>query len=231
MQHLEIPESPNNPYRLGRHVLHDSRSLAFALPALPIASLKSIRWERRIPVLNQGDLGQCTACSAVGWLGTDNARRKGFKAISRKILDERYAEDFYHEETQIDDFGGVWPPDDTGSNGLAIGKVLKARGLVSSYSHAFGLRAALSALQNGPILLGLPWHKASFEPSKKGNIRIRGSVVGGHEVIADEIDVKNRRVWITNSWGDWGVAGRGYFTWNALEKLLSDDGDVTVPLT
>ena len=49
--------SPTDP-RLGRHVLHDPRSLRYAHGVLPKAAIRSVDWVRRAPVFDQGQLGR-----------------------------------------------------------------------------------------------------------------------------------------------------------------------------
>ena len=51
-----IPEHPGAG-RLGRHVRHDPRSLRYLYPAREVSGLVSVRHQRYIPVLDQGDLG------------------------------------------------------------------------------------------------------------------------------------------------------------------------------
>ncbi|SBW18567.1 hypothetical protein FDG2_0722 [Candidatus Protofrankia californiensis] len=226
-----LPEAPGSPHRLGRHVHHDPQSLAYAAPALPYAALKSIRWTRRIDVLDQGDLGSCTGNAAVGWLGTDNVHRQGLaSAPSGHLLDETYAVDVYAYATDVDNVPGEYPPEDTGSTGLAVAKVLKHRGFIQRYRHAFGLRSTLSALQSGPVLLGTVWLEEMFQPTTDGELTPDGAQAGGHEIVLDEIDVERRRVWLTNSWSaEWGVDGRAWLSWDHLGYLLGQQGDVVVP--
>src|SRR5690242_14977225 len=109
--HREVlKEAPYNPHRTGRHVVHDERSFSYAYFAIPYGALKSVRWDRRIPVLDQGSIGSCTANAATGWLGTDNAKRRGLQEVAGLSLDEQYALGFYHDETVADSIGGVYPP-------------------------------------------------------------------------------------------------------------------------
>jgi hypothetical protein len=51
----EIDEFPGAG-RLGRHVLHDSRSLEYTI-AENFAAITSVLWKRDIPVLDQGNVG------------------------------------------------------------------------------------------------------------------------------------------------------------------------------
>ncbi|MCK9896987.1 hypothetical protein [Frankia sp. AgB32] len=228
---VRIPERPDNPHRLGRHVAHDPRSARYAVAGAPTSTLVSRRWTRRIPVLDQGDLGSCTGNAAAGWLGTDNAIRQGVTTVDGVAVDEAYAVQLYSAATRLDDIDGDYPPTDTGSDGLSVAKALQAAGIARGYQHAFSLQATLTALATaGPVLLGTVWLQAMFEPAKDGRLTPRGAVAGGHEYLADEIDVERRRVWITNSWAEsWGIGGRAYLTWDDLATLLDQQGDVTVP--
>ncbi|WP_239404627.1 hypothetical protein [Frankia sp. Cj3] len=226
------PLGAARPFRLGRHVHHDPRSLAYGAPALPYAALRSVRWTRRIAILDQGDLGSCVGNAAAGWLGTDNAARRGMTHTpGGKIVDEAYARDLYARATQTDAIPGEYPPDDTGSTGLAVAKALRSGGLIRRYEHAFGLRATLSALSTlGPVLLGITWFEAMFEPGVDGQLIPDGAPVGGHELLADEIDTVGQRVWLANSWSDkWGIGGRAWLSWEHLRYLLGLQGDVIAP--
>jgi hypothetical protein len=50
---------PTDP-RLGRHVVHDSRSLRYLAPARDLGTLVSIRHKVEIPIMDQGEVGSCT---------------------------------------------------------------------------------------------------------------------------------------------------------------------------
>ena len=230
-----IPELPIEGRRLGRHVNHDPRSLAFQVVAGPRGALVSVRHERHIPVLDQGELGSCTGNAAEGALGTSPL----YEAIPTGVLrptgdaqaDEKQAVTLYAAATSLDSYGGEYPPDDTGSDGLSVAKAAQKVGLISGYTHAFSLDAALTALQGGPVLTGVPWYSSFDEPARDGTISIKkGAFVrGGHEFVVDELDVERQRVGFTNSWGEsWGVGGRAYMSFDTWERLLKEDGDVTV---
>lgn len=221
---------PSTDPRLGRHVSHDDRSLRYGQPVLPRSAIQSVEWTRRCPVLDQGQIGSCTGEAAAGWVGTDNAARRGNPGI-----DQTTALDLYHWATELDEFDGQYPPDDTGSSGLGAAKALQQAGYVTSYTHAFTPQALTSALQSGPVLIGIPWYGSMSDPEPDGRIRVRTSsgLAGGHELLVDELEAEAGvalRVWVTNSWGEgWGVNGRAYLTGVDLAALLADDGDVTVP--
>jgi hypothetical protein len=209
-------------FSLGRLVLHDPRSLEYPVAGLPISSLKSIRWTRRSPILDQLALGSCTGNAAAGWLATDNIWRTGSATIT-----EADAVKLYSEATHLDqDKAEAYPPTDSGSTGLGLAKALKARQAITSYRHAFSLQACLTALQKGPVALGISWHEASFAPAKDGKVSIAGPVADSHEIVLDEIDVANKTAWFSNPWSSkWAVQGRAYFAWSDLDSLLQDQGD------
>lgn len=229
--HVELLHQSTGTHRprTGRHIVHDPRSRHFPVDQHldAKAPLVSKQWTRRASVLNQGQIGSCTGNAAAGWVGTDNAARPGLKSVH-----EALALKLYGLATQLDSVPGTYPPTDTGSSGLAVAKALKQLGYATKYTHAFTLDAALRAIsQLGPVLLGISWHDASFTPDPDGRVRITGPVDGGHEIIADGIDVEGKRVWCTNSWArSWGDAGRFYLTFDDLAALLKQGGDVTVPI-
>lgn len=218
-------------YRLGRHVNHDSRSLLYQVKAEDPSTLKSIRHPRSIPVLDQRSLGSCTGNAGTGNLGTGLFWAQGLTVLNPTDAgkDEQYAVALYSDATKIDPYRGAYPPTDTGSDGLSIAKVLKARGLISGYLHATSLEAFLTALSQGPVIAGLAWREDMFNVDQTGRIKITGAVAGGHEIVFDQLDVENKRAWFTNSWGpSWGINGRAYLTWDDMATLLADSGDVTV---
>lgn len=232
--------------RLGRVVIHDSRARLFAAPEPEnLDALTSVRHKSRIPVLDQGDLGCCTGVSAVKclsygslWDGTvpASASSAGVPVTwARDVLSEtdadadtQYGIGVYSDATRIDPWEGAWPPVDTGSNGASVAKVLKGRGLISGYVHAFSLYAALGLLAKQAVITGIGWTDDMFEPKASGEIVPTGTSAGGHEVVVDELDVNRRRVWIQNQWSPrWGQDGRAWLSWDAYGTLLDDNGDVT----
>lgn len=247
--------SPSGFY-YGRHIHHDSRSWDYRVPRrgpLKITDLKSVRWQRHCPVFDQNiprmvdgyqvpALGDCVANTAVGLMGTDP-----YYSLYSALLQQPYPLSdagvvrAYEDITAGDPFPGYYKlgdpsSQDTGSDGLSAGKQLKAVGAISGWLTAMGLQDALAALQVAPCALGIFVYDSMEEPSAAGEMKIaRGAKqVGGHEIILDELDAENRRVWIQNSWGaSWGIAGRAWMTYATLQRLLREQGDVVqfVPMT
>lgn len=246
---VQLIEQRHRPGRhLGRHVEHDPRSLAFAHGVLPTSAIKSVSWTRRIPILDQGDLGSCTGNAATGALGTDSAGRTaatsvtitaagaaashGLFAPGARQLDETFAVALYGLATILDGISGQYPPTDTGSTGVGVAKALQALGLASSYTHAFSIAALNSALQAGPVLIGVNWYNSMFDPRSDGQIVVdtKSGLAGGHELELNAYDAATGEYQVPNSWASsWGVDGCGYFTTASLTQLLSQQGDVTVP--
>lgn len=237
-------------YALGRarNVQHDPRSLNYAVGVLPKSAIRSVRWTRRAPVFDQGQIGSCTGNAAAGLIGTDSATRQGFTSITITAeqaaatqgvftagtydVNEDLAVRCYTLNTLLDGYPGAYPSQDTGSDGLAAAKTLKALGAADTYKHAFSLSALDSALQSGPVMLGTEWVNSMFDPAADGRLKVTrtSGVAGGHEYIVDEIDTTNGIYWIQNSWGtSWGREGRAYVARADLQWLLSQQGDVTAP--
>ena len=244
-QHLH---ETGSPFRLGRHVEHDPRSLAYAHGVLPKSAIKSVEWTRRIPILDQGNLGSCCGNAGTGVLGTDSAGRTASTSVTISAagaaashglftagvhqLDEAFAVALYSLATTLDGISGTYPPTDTGSTGLGVAKALKALGLAGSYTHAFSLAALNSALQSGPVMIGVTWYNSMFDPKNDGQIVVNpaSGVAGGHELELNAFDATTGEYQVPNSWNEtWGRNGYGYFTTAALSSLLSQQGDVTVP--
>lgn len=212
--------------RLGRHVFHDSRSRRFDLAETAGSKLPTtpIRWHRRGPIFDQGDLGCCTACAALGLMMTE-------LFADGTVYTLTDAHDFYSAETRLDGVPGTYPPDDTGSNGLAAMKVLRRRGQIKAYAHAFSPYTAVAALTRGPIAVGTLWLNSMFNPVD-GRIAVdrRSAIAGGHEYVIDGWDPSTLRVHMTNSWGEsWGVDGGAEIDFSDLAWLLGQQGDAVQP--
>lgn len=219
--------------RLGRHVDHDERSRAYDIEQLLGAGKLPtgvVEHHRHIPALQQGNLGDCTGNALVGALMTDPLYRKGSEALG-----EPDAVEIYEKATLLDNVPGSYPPDDTGSSGLAVCKAAKQMGLLSSYRHAFSWTSALRALAQTPIIVGVSWYDSFDEPDAHGFVSItpQAQVRGGHEFELVGFDADARTVHAVNSWGThWGLHGRFTFGWDDLERLLSkaEQGDATIPI-
>jgi hypothetical protein len=227
--------------RLGRNQWLDARSLAYMVEndvqAMSTA-LHNQEWERVLVILDQGHLGSCTGNAGTGALGT----QPFYDAVGQKVLPapndgeaaEKFAVSLYSDATQVDGYPGVYPPDDTGSSGLAICKVLTARGTIRGYNWARTAYGFLTLLQAGPVLQGMPWYEAFFHPDNNGFIDsdphwASSGVAGGHEVEAFGVELNTRDAFdsvilYANSWGTgWGDAGRFRMRLRTYEQLTGVD--------
>lgn len=205
---------------LGRHINHDPRSWAYAYEeGVPVSK----RHISNTEVLNQGNLGSCTGNAATKCLSYEPFWTGDW------TLDEDFAVKVYSAATRIDPYNGYYPPDDTGSDGLSVAKVLKSQNFISGYQHGFSAAAVYTALGKQPVIVGTDWYTNQFYPDDDGRLNITGQLEGGHEYVLDEVDVQNKRVWMQNSWGDgWGIEGRAYYTFDDFATLLGRGGDCVV---
>jgi hypothetical protein len=236
--------------RLGRHVRHDSRSERYAVGVLPKHAIKKVKWTRRIPILDQLQLGKCTAEAFTGAAGTDNAAgtgqtsvvlptsaatgSSGLRAGASYALDDTFSTAFYSLETEDDSYDGQYPPDDTGSDALGAMAAGKALDIVTSYQHAMSYAAAVSAIQSGALLWGTTFYNSMFDLDKNGYFVVtpKSGVAGGHEMVLTGYDPETDEWTGDNSWNEsWGpLDGSFKITGKNLTALLKDDGDVTLPV-
>lgn len=223
-----LSEQPVEGKPLGRHVNHDPRSLAYLVQS--DGTIVSKRWDRKTPILDQGNLGSCTGNAAIGVLGTEPY----YDTLPGSSLDEAAAITLYSVATKLDPYDGSFPPDDTGSDGLSVAKAAKAAGLISGYLHLTSVAACHTAIQSGPFIVGSDWYAGFDSPGPDFVVTITGTVRGGHEYECVGYDA-NVDLWeFVNSWGtSYGHQGRFFYSSMTFEKLLAANGDATsfVPIT
>jgi len=225
-----IPEIVGG-YRLGRHIEHDPRSIAYRVTRTAEA-WPTVRHHLAAPVLDQGGLGACTGFAAAACMSfyTDLADDL---PISDGIWHD-FARSLYSDATRLDPFPGEWPVDDTGSTGLAVAKAAQRGGYLSGYQHILEPAALAAALQEGPVIVGTYWYDSMFETDLNGLITVdfTSPIVGGHEYVLDE--VKPGFFGFRNSWGpEFGDNGRFYLAQSDFLRLLARSGDATklIPVT
>lgn len=227
-----LHEVESDAGRLGRHIEHDIRSVAFAVDA-GLATLMDLtprpkKWDRLSAILNQGGLGSCTGNAMCGWLGCSPHVTAADAALQ---YDEAYAVKLYELATTLDQVPGAYPPDDTGSSGLAVAKAAKQLDQISAYHHALTTRGLLRALQLQPVIIGITWYSSFDRPGADGTISLTSDayVRGGHEVLVRGWDGEN--LLADNSWGTgWGQNGSFKIPLSVWETLRRQGADVTVPI-
>lgn len=216
--------------RLGRHIEHDPRSRDYAYEVSAEGTLIAVEHKRHGSIFNQGNLGSCTGNALCGAKNTEPLYHQG----SSHLITESGAVDIYSLATRLDGISdGYYPPDDTGSSGLAVARAAKQQGIIGSYQHAFDMDAALAALQAGPVITGVSWYEGFDDPDIHGLVQISGQVRGGHEIVArgyvPATNPDDALILLDNSWGtSWGVSGRFYWSVGTWRQLLADGGDVTI---
>jgi len=211
----------------GRHIEHDDRSRDHAVELEELFAPRSVLWNRYADIFDQGQLGSCTGNAITGALAC--APFCGSRADAARY-DEAYAVDVYSAATRIDHVPGEYPPDDTGSSGLAVAKVVKREGLISRYGHAFTTLGLLHAIQHQPLIVGVSWFEGFDQPDEYGRVTIAGQVRGGHEIVVRGYEHgqndRDSYLFLDNSWGpQWGDAGSfrmSVYTWSQLREQGAD---------
>jgi hypothetical protein len=246
----------------------DPRSLAYTR-IYDGQPLHAREWEPTIPVLDQQDLisqgidtddwhphsgtvdalGSCTGNAGTAVLSCLLSKAEAAAArldTTDAAAAERFAISLYADATRADEWHRrQWPSEDCGSSGLGVAKVLKRRGLIQQYGHATTAHQLAVLLQTGPVLMGMPWHEAFFEPPASALLDdIRGwehsPLAGGHEVAVialDKVtigrtgvlDLRNTLLRIRNSWSaSWGDGGDFRMSL-AVYQALRDQIDLIQP--
>jgi hypothetical protein len=225
---LELPEVVVPDKRLGRHIRHDPRSLQYLVPKTDRP--ETIEWGRRIPILDQGNLGSCTGNALTGALGTS----PNFEALPPELqssLNEDFAIQAYSWGTAEDSYPGTYPPNDTGCDGLTLAQVAKEHGWTPGYTHITSLAAGYEAIKHGPFMTGVSWRSGMDRPNSEGVVRATGKVRGGHEPLVVGYNATTGLWKVANSWSDsWGKNGYFFLPDEDYDKLLREQGDATVVL-
>lgn len=170
--------------------------------------------------------GNCTGNAMAQALNTHPLHR-----ARTPYLTEADAVKLYSAATNLDDVPGAYPPQDTGSSGLAVAKAAQQAGYISAYTHAFGIDHVLAALMNGPLLVGTSWTQDMFTPDARHFVRPTGAVAGGHEYLLLGVNVERGYLTFLNSWGtSFGDRGRFHMTIDDFAGLLADQGDAVQPV-
>jgi hypothetical protein len=229
-----LPVPTETPYRLGRHVKHDDRSLDFAFPFLFPLVDKTTVWTYSEPVLNQMNTSSCTGNAMAGFFNTDYAaptrRAKGVPWMTETMALQFYGAATHEESDQTQ----WYPPNDNGSNGLDVAKAAVQMGWADRYQHAFEFSGFRAALQNQPVLVGTVWTNDMFSVDNNYQMHIGSladdNVAGGHEYLALEIHYDTRLLWFLTSWGAaFAKNGKFALSFDDFEALLSSQGDVIAP--
>lgn len=209
--------------RLGRNIVHDSRSRGFAMGLTPDRSTwvtKSLRIYDPLPNENQCH-GECTCCAQCMLFNTAHNRKTG------QVLRMDTAHKLYSLATSIDPFEGSWTSptwEDTGSSGLAAAKASQQLGLGGPYRFIFGgADEVVQTIMSGrTVSLGTAWYDGMFYPDSRNTIHPTGALAGGHQYVARGYVLSSDKVKIRCWWGDFRDV---LIKRTALNDLLMDNGD------
>jgi hypothetical protein len=220
---IDLPEVVKEGMRLGREVVHDELSFLYPAPMAP--EPKTTRHDYSGLPLDQGDLGSCTGNATVGLKDTTFFN-------SGTVYTEEDAVRIYSGATTLDNYKGSYPPNDTGSSGLAAVKfATKQEHWFAGYTHCFGLKHTLRTLTLQPCITGVSWYEGFDDPDNNGLEKIGGKSRGGHEFLLIGLDVEARHVYAMNSWGtSFAQKGVFHFSFDDFDRLLHENGDVTTGL-
>lgn len=192
---------------------------------------------RRGPLLDQGQRGACVGFSGTNFLRASPIRNRDIGQV--KDVRDSYALGLYEECQRVDEWDST-PPEE-GTSVDALGRVLKSRGLVSTYYWVTGSAEELAAvLSLQPAIMGTWWWSgmSAADQEPHGIALPTGRRLGGHAWLVDGYLPKatfgsTTDAWFRGyqSWGPWGVNNRGTF-WvprQAMETLLGDQGEAMVP--
>ena len=219
---LDVEVVEQHP-KLGRQKVHDSRSLAFPVSVVVDRS----KWQDKLvrlydPSVNPNQChGECTGCAKSMQLNAVGNRRSGV------VLDMAAAHNLYSLATTLDPWPDEWPPEDTGSSGLASAKAAQKLGLGAEYRHVFGgADEVVQLIQVGyAVSVGTWWYNDMFTPDTNKVITPTGSRVGGHQYIARGY-LKRKDLVVIRCW--WGEFRDAYISRGHLNELLHDGGDAHI---
>lgn len=203
-----------------RHVQFDERSRAFPIRAVVPKRFRSFTWA----VSAYLDQGQEGACVGFGWAHELSAR----PVVIRNVTNA-FAHDHIYKVAQTLD---EWPGEAyEGTSVIAGAQAVVKLGGMTQYRWGFGLDdMRLGIGHEGPCVQGLNWYDGMFETDAKGFIHPTGALAGGHCVCTFANNEKDRFFRIRNSWGiDWGVNGSCKISYDDMEKLLHENGEVCFP--
>lgn len=193
---------------------------------------RPVMWEEGV-VLDQGSEGACVGFAWTAELLTTPVRPETQPLVASA---NRQAVRYYKRAQKLDQ----WPGEDySGTSVLAGAKVIKEEGLIESYRWCFSVEEIRDAVINeGPVVLGIPWYESMYNTTRDGLVTIAGPQVGGHAILITGYSPVKTIGGVTlevfrwrNSWGEsYGVSGSGYITVKDLRRLMGEGGEACVPM-
>lgn len=200
-------------YGLGRLRSVDERDSLYPLKVRK-AELRSYKYYRTGPVLDQGATPTCVGHAWRQWLSSAVMMTKGgFSAF-----------DIYDGAKQNDEWGGE-NYDGTSVRGGA--KFLQQSGRIVEYQWAQTLDDMKKWLLSGSgtLVAGTNWYTDMFSPDSMNFLIPSGRIAGGHAYLLIGYSSQRDSFRMINSWGaDWGDKGRAWIHSESMKKLM-DEGE------
>lgn len=204
---------------MGRIAAPDARDAAHLMaahlppPELATLATPTYRYWQPGPNLDQGQTSECVAFSFEGWLNASPTR----------TLDGPTPQAIYDRAQQLDEWHDH--PHD-GTSVRAGAKVMAEQGRIGEYVWGQTLDDVVHwLLLKGPVVIGIPWYEAMFDPDRHGFVTPGGAVAGGHALLVTGANRLARVVRVRNSWGpDWGINGNCLMRFDVLDRLLFQEG-------
>lgn len=223
MVDLDIKVVPQLDKRLGRQKVHDPRSRSFpAKPTIDRSTWRSKAIRIYDPTVNPNQChGECTGTTKCMQFNSSGNRIVG------KVLDMKTAHQLYSYASHNDPWPGAWPPEDTGTSGLASCEASKLLGLGGEYRHVFGGADEVVQLIMDwqTVSIGSWWTDDMMEPNSLGVIEPTGKIIGGHQYLGHGYDLKRDMVMI-RCW--WGEIRDMWIKRNQLNDLIMNEGDANI---
>jgi hypothetical protein len=172
---------------------------------------------------DQGQTSMCTAYSSLTYRVDGPVRPPKGGPVPPRDPAAHYAAIQARDKAAGRDYGV-----DGGATSLAMAKELVALGWCGEYRWGKSLAELVAALVVEPVILGVDWLTNMFSPDSSGRIRARGQMEGGHEIVADGINLAARTVRLHNTWSrSWGRGGFCTISFDDLQMLIEQrHGDV-----
>lgn len=105
-------------------------------------------------------------------------------------------------------------------------KLIAKWGLIDSYWRISGVNELLSALNDGPVVIGIGCFEEIFRPNETGVVNYPANpnkLMGGHAICAVGYSDNLKLIKFKNSWGtSWGKKGYGFVSYKYINDFMWD---------